>query len=362
MTIADIAFVPNDAHLAFVRDFLDPACPLPKYIMGTSRDGYALDVCKLVKIDGFIDDFSDAVSHASMPVVKSEQVAKHALILVCSTVRTVSAVASLRERGFVRVLDYPGFFLHARHASLRQRIIESFGDEFARNTRKFEWLAKRLHDAKSKDILNSLAAYRLTAELRLMSGFRYLPKEQYFPEFVDLDEEVFVDVGGYDGDTTLELVRRCPNYRGAYVFEPSSANVDLARKKLSGLANIRIIDKGVSDAPATLRFSSHEGAASKVSAAGDQVISVDTLDSLVDARVSFIKMDIEGGEARAIEGARGHILNDHPKMAIAVYHKPGDLWDIAEQVLAIRDDYDLYLRHYTEGVDETVMYFMPRAH
>jgi len=29
-------------------------------------------------------------------------------------------------------------------------------------------------------------------------------------------------------------------------------------------------------------------------------------------------------------------------------------------VLGLREDYAVYLRHYTEGVFETVMYFVPR--
>jgi hypothetical protein len=74
----------------------------------------------------------------------------------------------------------------------------------------------------------------------------------------------------------------------------------------------------------------------------------------------FIKMDLEGWELKALQGAVRHIREDHPKLAIAVYHHPSDFWRIPEFILSIRDDYDLYLRHYTEGWSETVMYFVPR--
>ena len=56
-----------------------------------------------------------------------------------------------------------------------------------------------------------------------------------------------------------------------------------------------------------------------------------------------------------------HIKNDYPKMAISVYHKVDDFWKIPEQIFSIRSDYDLYIRHYTEGTDETVMFFLPKA-
>ncbi len=94
--------------------------------------------------------------------------------------------------------------------------------------------------------------------------------------------------------------------------------------------------------------------------AGETRIAVATLDSSLTDAPTLLKMDIEGAEALAIEGAQKTILEHHPRLAICVYHKMDDLWRIPRQVLAIRDDYDIYLRHYTEGVTETVMFFMPR--
>lgn len=35
-------------------------------------------------------------------------------------------------------------------------------------------------------------------------------------------------------------------------------------------------------------------------------------------------------------------------------------WKIPEQIFTIRDDYEIYMRHYTEGTDETVMFFIPK--
>ena len=62
-----------------------------------------------------------------------------------------------------------------------------------------------------------------------------------------------------------------------------------------------------------------------------------------------------------MKGARRHILKDHPKLAISVYRHPSDFWRIPEYVLGLREDYSIYLRHYSEGWSETVMYFIPRT-
>ena len=71
-------------------------------------------------------------------------------------------------------------------------------------------------------------------------------------------------------------------------------------------------------------------------------------------------MDIEGAESFAIEGAKETILKCHPKLALSVYHKKDDFWKIPEQIFNIRKDYDIYLRHYTEGISETIMFFIPK--
>ncbi|MGV8991760.1 MAG: FkbM family methyltransferase [Thiobacillus sp.] len=359
MSFHQIKFVPNEKHQAFVSDFLNPEGTKKKYIMGMSRDGYALDVCQLVEIDGFLDDFSSIGSYAGKPIFTSEQISKDSMILVCSTVRTVTANNALKARGFENVLDYPSFFLHANHAKLHLRIFDGFAKEFETNRDQFEWVCNLLCDTKSKAIFNTLVEYRMTADIEIMADYSYIPNEQYFPDFLELDEEVFMDIGGYDGQTSLELIKRCANYAAIYLFEPSESNLVKAKNNLSDFSNIHFINRGLSDKPAELKFNSNEGSASRISDAGDVTIYVDALDNLVTEKTTFLKMDIEGAESLAIEGAKRHILNDHPKMAIAVYHKPDDFWRIPKQILSIRDDYDLHLRHYTEGTDETVMYFVP---
>ena len=66
----------------------------------------------------------------------------------------------------------------------------------------------------------------------------------------------------------------------------------------------------------------------------------------------------EGAECDAIEGAREHVTASRPKLAVSVYHDQRDFWRVPETVLKIDDSYKIYLRHYTEGPLETVMYFV----
>ena len=70
----------------------------------------------------------------------------------------------------------------------------------------------------------------------------------------------------------------------------------------------------------------------------------------------FIKMDIEGAELAALEGAQNCIREQHPKLIICVYHKPEDIIEIPAYILSLCPDYKLYLRHYSLGHTETVLY------
>lgn len=74
--------------------------------------------------------------------------------------------------------------------------------------------------------------------------------------------------------------------------------------------------------------------------------------------VEIVNMDLEGWETKALAGCIDHIKNDRPKLAIAAYHKASDFRDILKQVRSYRSDYQIYLRHYTQGWSETVMFFI----
>jgi hypothetical protein len=85
---------------------------------------------------------------------------------------------------------------------------------------------------------------------------------------------------------------------------------------------------------------------------------VTTLDAYKE-KFSFIKMDLEGWELSALRGSERHIAKDNPILAISVYHSIDDFWTIPKYITSVNNKYKIYLRHYTEGWSETVMYFLP---
>jgi len=331
----------------------------PKYVLG--RNEYAASIAEFVELEGFIDDFAHDAEWMGKPVRKTEDIPKDSLVVSVNVLgRPLVALKRLQKHG-VACLDYFKFF---KYSGLAVKEIKSLRDEksdIKKNVLKYQWLYGRLEDDESRNVLESLVNFKISSDLVYMRGFSHAPDYQYFEDFLDLKPgEVFVDAGGFDGQTSVEFIKRCPGYKSIYIFEPDLKNLELAKKNLIGYPNVHFLAKGLAENKKTLKFCSGDGSSSKISQTGDVEIQVDALDGLVDEPISFVKMDIEGAEGIALQGAEKHITADHPRLAVCCYHKPDDLWRLPEQVLTIRDDYLIYLRHYTEGLTESVMYFIPQ--
>lgn len=330
----------------------------PRYLLG--RNVYAESVARHVDLAAFVDDFSAETSYLGRPVVRSQEIPANALVLNAAGGRPLSAKRRLDELG-LRNLDYFAFAKYAGLPLIPVVFNEGFGEDFQANEAEYRWIEGRFSDELSCSIFRKLTSFRLKYDLELLRSFEAREHEQYFEDFLNLcpDGEVFVDVGGYNGANSREFIRLCPGYRAVHLFEPEPQNYQNCLAALASCANVHCYPLGLSDARRSLRLAA-QGSGSKIVEDGAVMIEVDRLDDVLQGAPTFIKIDIEGEEAAAIAGAHRIIATHHPRLAVCVYHRAGDFWRIPRQVLAIRDDYDIYLRHYTESIYETVMFFIPR--
>lgn len=353
----------NDRHnpsaVEFCRDFL-AASGQRRYVLG--RNEYAASIAEQVTLDGFIDDYTAETEFLGKPIVKMQDVPKDSLVVSAVIfVVPLTALRNLQHYGLT-CLDYFNF---CKYSGLPLKEIDFLAESrrhIQENLDEYLRLYDRLADQTSKAVLEKFVNFRVSANPDYLQGFENNPGGQYFEDFLQLRTgEVFVDAGGFDGQTVIDFIARCPRYQSVHFFEPDPHNLKIAGEKLSSYANIHYYNCGLGNEPGVLKFSSGGGSASAVSAAGNIEIQIDTIDRLVVEPVSFIKMDIEGSERLALRGAVLHIRRDHPKLAVCCYHRFDDLLEIPREILSIRDDYSLYLRHYTEGLHESVMFFMPRS-
>ena len=76
--------------------------------------------------------------------------------------------------------------------------------------------------------------------------------------------------------------------------------------------------------------------------------------------LSFIKLDLEGGEFKAINGAKRLIRNSRPVMAVSIYHKPQDIWEIPLLLSEYCEDYNFYIRQHNFNSFDSVLYAVPK--
>lgn len=183
---------------------------------------------------------------------------------------------------------------------------------------------------------------------------------QYFDKTIltPSASEIFIDGGSLDGGDSINFATWCGgDYDQIYAFEPDSANIERMRDVSNKISNFRICPTGLWNEKSTLRFASGVAESCAISKDGNVEVEVDSLDNVLSGqKATYIKMDIEGCELKALEGAEKTIKAFKPKLAICVYHKPEDIIDIPMKILQFNQNYKFFLRHYSYVDTETVLY------
>lgn len=188
---------------------------------------------------------------------------------------------------------------------------------------------------------------------------------QYFdlPYLEYGDGEVFIDGGCYDGEASERFFHACAGHcEKIYCFEPDYKNIQKIQKRLaaSGLKCCELVDMALWNVCEELSFADKGTSASRIVEKGEsgsgRIRGIPLDEVLGGKKATFIKMDVEGAEKNALEGAEYTIAKYKPKLAICVYHRPEDIWELPGLILKMRSDYRLYFRHYSADGTETVMY------
>ncbi|BDR91649.1 hypothetical protein Vsou_07420 [Vulcanisaeta souniana JCM 11219] len=129
------------------------------------------------------------------------------------------------------------------------------------------------------------------------------------PVLNEIRNAIIVDVGAYIGGYT---VRACKKAGQVIAIEPLEDAVLLLRKnvELNGCQNVNIIKKAVwkEKGIVLMKQAKFNEGGSAISPIGDIMVEADTLDNIIRelgiSHIDFLKIDIEGAEAEAIQGMR----------------------------------------------------------
>jgi FkbM family methyltransferase len=187
-------------------------------------------------------------------------------------------------------------------------------------------------DELSRQTLDAVMGYRFTFDPLVLKDiidwdlYGTIPLEK---------NEISVDAGAYTGDSIAIFKEHVKgSFSKIYGFEPDSKSFISLSNRFSGDENIVLHNSGLYSCTKDLLFSDSSDRSSKIQEFGVNKINVVKLDDVVaeNERITFIKMNIEGAEMDALEGAKKTIINWGPKLAISAYHKASDLRNICKKI------------------------------
>ncbi len=354
MNVVDFDYI-NEKDKKLTRLFLS-LTKTKKYILGINK--LTKSILKYVEVDGIIDDFTRVQSSRKKEILKIDDVPKDSIILSVSSGSPLEVKNALDKKGFVN-FNYLAFYKYSKLELAAPPFIIDFKDDFKKNKNKYNDVYNLLADDKSKEVFEKVINFKITFDLDFMEGFTNNHKEQYFDKQLipDIKNISFLDGGGYIGDTIPYIIDNFPDFKRIYVIEPSKLHINIVKKEFSNIKNIEFINCGLGSKKTEYL---EEQIVQHNCNHNFQATNIDTIDNIIDSKVDFIKLDIEGAEQDAIDGAVNTIKKYKPILAICIYHKAEDWYKIPQKILSINSEYKIYLRHYMEGIFETVMYFIPK--
>lgn len=199
--------------------------------------------------------------------------------------------------------------------------------------------------------------------------------KQYFFDrngisIIPVEGDFVVDGGACLGDTALVFSNAVGENGWVYSFDPVEDNLEVLEKNTHDFPfkNVDVFPCGLSDGNKDgdpIRLNSYAPGFNIFAAESNNIkLPLRTIDYLVESgdikQIDFIKLDVEGSEMATLRGAKNSIDKFRPKLAISIYHKPDDFFEIINYIKENHKYYELYVDHYTIHREETVVYGLPR--
>lgn len=225
-------------------------------------------------------------------------------------------------------------------------------------------VAGLLADQQSVDVLAGIARFRATGSIDDYPASDL--ESQYFPDDVPLTREPLrlVDGGAFTGDIIAAAAYSGREIAEWYAFEPDPENFLklIATAESAAVSRTALFQCALGDRSSEVRFAAAGDAGSHAAEDGQgdmmvQVIAIDEIVPLISP--NYVKLDIEGFEREALLGMWDMLGRCRPQLAVSIYHKPKDLWELPLLVHKILPEARLYMRQHGFNGYDTVLYAIP---
>ncbi len=207
-----------------------------------------------------------------------------------------------------------------------------------------------LEDEKSRSVFSSVINYRLSGKISFLLDTYSEVSEKY--ELLKADKiNTAIDAGAYNGDTAREMIKYFPNIEKVYAVEPDKRNYKKLEKFAEESEECEVIPINSAvyskDGEGELLGSGNRN--STISGTASHKFNFDSvsllkIDSIREAKIDYIKYDVEGSEFEALLGSHETIERSKPSMSVSLYHKSGDIFYLVNYLKEKYPDYKFYLR------------------
>ena len=283
-----------------------------------------------------------------------------------------------RFKGNIRVYNYRETYSFHKEALFLARELGDYWLSKNYDRERAYGVIEMFSDEKSKVLVSNWIAFRETLDLSLIpdpEGDQYLPRDVPLIDSIP-DRYSLLDLGAYDGDSLVFILSKLEGLGKAmdlYIaFEPDSRNFNKLRERVRELIDRKVqntkfllLKAGCSDEYRVLALHSDwEGSrlldGERDARVDEWAYTMVADDVLNNVRVDLIKIDTEGFEMRCLRGLRKSIWKSRPIIAVSLYHRPEDIYEIPEFLQQLCRDYSFYLRVHSTFFMGTVLYAVPK--
>lgn len=192
------------------------------------------------------------------------------------------------------------------------------------------------------------------------------PVQYFFPgaPWKYASDDVLIDGGAYIGDSIFDFIKLRQNqYHKIIAFEPDKDNYNALCDNLKrhSINRVEALNYGLYKEKTVLKFSAAGSMMSAFSEDGSDELEVETIDHIAgNENVTMIKMDIEGSEMDALQGARETIARCRPILMISAYHKKDDIYEIFNFINTLVADYQFFFKCHKPIAIDAVLYAVPK--